>query len=287
MLSALLFAAAFVVVLTTVVRLGGLVVRRDPGAARGTALTVAFVVLALVAWTVVTWGTKAEDRLVQPLVLPSPLEVISAFGKLHLEMGLVRASLTSLGRVTLGFAFAALVAVPLGVYMGTFPSVSAFFRPLALVGSYVPLVIFLPLTLVWWGTEPFQKTGFLAICCFVALLPLVIKSVADVPSALLDVTVTKGATQWQLVSRVLFPVAAADIWAHMRGVYGVGWGWIILAEIQNADSGLGSLIYVCDKRYKPGVLAVTIVIVVLAFLCDQAWKWGGYALFPHRRSSQR
>lgn len=287
MLSALLFAAAFVVLLTAVVRVGGLVVRRDPGASKTVALTVAFVVLVCTAWTVATWGARAEDRFVQPLVLPSPGEVLEAFAKLHLEMGLVRASVTSLGRVTFGFALGAVVAVPLGVFMGTFPGVSAFFRPLALVGSYVPLVVFLPLTLVWWGTEPFQKTGFLAICCFVSLLPLVIKTVADVPSALLDVTVTKGATQWQLVSRVILPVAAADIWAHLRGGYGVGWGWIILAEIQNADSGLGSLIYVCDKRYKPGVLAVTIVIVLLAFLCDQAWKWGGYALFPHRRTSRR
>lgn len=222
--------------------------------------------------------------MVQQLILPSPLEVLQAFPRLHSEQGLVRAALVSLGRVTLGFGIAALVAVPLGVYMGTFPAVSGFFRPLSLVGAYVPMVVFQPLTMSWWGVEEIQKVGFLAICCFAALLPLVIKSVADVPSALLDVTVTKGATQWQLVSRVIFPVSAGDIWHHMRGVYGVGWGWIILAEILVADTGLGNLIYVSDKRFKPGVFAVTIVIVALAVACDLLWKWGGKALFPHRRA---
>ena len=58
-------------------------------------------------------------------------------------------------------------------------------------------------------TEEAQKVGFLFIGCFVALLPLVIKDIADVPDAFLDVAVTKGATQWQLVRHVLFPVAKA------------------------------------------------------------------------------
>ena len=130
-----------------------------------------------------------------------------------------------------GSGVAALVAVPLGVYMATFPSVSAFFRSLSLAGAYVPIVVFIPLSLTWFGTGETQKIGFLFIGCFVALLPLVIKDIADVPFAFLDVAVTKGASQWQLVRYVLFPVAQANIWDHMRGVYGVGWGWIIMAEV--------------------------------------------------------
>jgi len=69
-----------------------------------------------------------------------------------------------------------------------------------------------------------------------------------VPAAYLDVAVTKGATQWQLVRYVLFPVAQADIWDHLRGVYGVGWGWIILAEVVNAERGLGYLMDISNRR---------------------------------------
>ena len=45
----------------------------------------------------------------------------------------------------------------------------------------------------------------------------------------------------RLVALLLFPIARADIWDHLRGVYGVGWGWIILAEVVNAENGLGYL----------------------------------------------
>jgi NitT/TauT family transport system permease protein len=288
LLGAILFAFAFVAGLTAVVRLCGLVVRGEVGAARLALLTGSFVTVTVGLWTAVTLGERIEDRLLSPLILPSPMEVLRGFGPLQTERGLVRSAFTSLGRVSAGFLLGALLAVPLGVYMGTFRAVSAFFRPLALSSAYVPLVVYLPLTLVWWGSEETQKIGFLAICCFVALLPLVIKSVADVPSALLDVTVTKGATQWQLVSKVLFPVALADIWDHMRGVYGVGWTWIIVAEMVVKAGGLGDLIDTSVRRSRQGeMFAVIVVIIVLAFGCDQLWKMGGNALFPHRRASHR
>ena len=169
--------------------------------------------------------------------------------------------------------------------MATFPPVAAFFRPLSLAGAYVPIVVFIPLSMTWFGLGEAQKIGFLFIGCFVALLPLVIKDIADVPSAFLDVAVTKGATQWQLVRHVLFPVAQANIWDHLRGVYGVGWGWIIMAEILVLPNyGLGGLIEVSNRRSQTGsIFAIIIVIVLIAVACDRLWRLGGDLLFPYRR----
>jgi ABC-type nitrate/sulfonate/bicarbonate transport system permease component len=227
-----IFAVVFLTLLTLVVRLGRLRVRFGQGGlglgrftlavhfepmrvraglpeTKALGLTATFVGLVLLGWWFATSGATVENRLLSPIILPSPLEVLQAFPKLHFEQGLVRSALTSFVRVSIGFALAALVAVPLGVYMATFPPVSAFFRPLALVGSYVPIVVFVPLTLAWWGLSETQKVGFLFIGCFVALLPMIIKDVSDVPAAYLDVAVTKGASQWQLVQHVLFPVVTA------------------------------------------------------------------------------
>ncbi len=279
------FALAFVLVLTAVVRLAKLRVHSELNATRALGLTALFVVLLVAVWWFVTRG-EAGERLVQPLILPAPIEVLKAFGPLHFEQGLVRSAAYSWLRVTAGFCLAALVAVPLGVYMATFPSVSSFFRPLSLAGAYVPIVVFIPLSLTWFGTGETQKIGFLFIACFVALLPLVIKDIADVPPAFLDVAVTKGASQWQLVRHVLFPVAQANIWDHLRGVYGVGWGWIIMAEIVvRPDYGLGGLIAVSERRsHTEAIYAVIIVIVLIAIACDQLWRFGGELLFPYRKA---
>jgi NitT/TauT family transport system permease protein len=281
----LVFAVAFVIVLTGVIRLSRVHVRSDLPYTRALGLTALFVVLLLGVWWFVTRGEPGQ-RIVQPLILPNPLEVLKAFVPLHLEQGLVRSAFYSWLRVSAGFLLAALVAVPLGVYMATFPTVAAFFRPLSLAGSYVPIVVFIPLSMTWFGTGEAQKIGFLFIGCFVALLPLVIKDIADVPAAFLDVAVTKGASQWQLVRHVLFPVAQANIWDHLRGVYGVGWGWIIMAEIVVLPNyGLGGLIGVSERRsHTEAIYAVIIVIVLIAIACDQLWRLGGELLFPYRKT---
>jgi NitT/TauT family transport system permease protein len=286
MLGFFIFAIVFVVVLTITVRFAGLRVRRDLPHSKALLLTTGFIALLLVSWWLLTRGATIEQRVLPPLILPSPVEVLQAFPPLHFSQGLVRSAITSFVRVTEGFTLAAIVAVPLGLYMATFPAVAAFFRPLALMGAYVPIVVFIPLTLAWFGLTEMQKVGFLFIGCFVALLPMVIKTVSDVPAAYLDVAVTKGATQWQLVSQVLFPVAQADIWDHLRGVYGVGWGWIILAEVVNAQQGLGYLISVSERRgHTAAIFAIIIVIVAIAVACDQAWRLTGRWLFPYRYES--
>jgi NitT/TauT family transport system permease protein len=284
MLGFLIFALSFVVALTLIVRLARLRVRSDLPQVRALGLTALFIGIVLLAWWFLTRG-EAGDRIVQALILPSPMEVLRSFVPLHVEQGLVRSAISSWERVTAGFVLAAIVAVPLGVYMATFPPIAALFRPLALAGAYVPIVVFIPLSMTWFGTGETQKIGFLFIGCFVALLPLVIKDIADVPAAFLDVAVTKGATQWQLVRHVLFPVAKANIWDHLRGVYGVGWAWIIMAEVYvRPQYGLGALIFSSERRsHTDAIFAVIIVIVLIAVACDQVWRLGGDLLFPYRR----
>jgi NitT/TauT family transport system permease protein len=147
----------------------------------------------------------------------------------------------------------------------------------------VPTVVFIPLTLQWFGATEIQKIAFLFIVYFVVLTPLVIKTVADVPVAYLDVAVTKGASQWQLVRHVLFPVAKADIWDLLRGAFGVGWTWIIMAEVINAESGLGYLLEISSRRaHMDRYFAVVVVIVTIAVAFDQLWRMGSRLLFPYR-----
>jgi NitT/TauT family transport system permease protein len=284
MLGFFLFALLFVGLLTVLVRLSGLGVRHELPRRDELLLAGLFVGLVLVAWWFLTRGERFEDRLVNVTILPSPPEMLKAFGPLHLEQALVRNALTSIRRIALGFSLAVMMAVPLGVYMATFPPIASFFRPVTLIGSYVPTVVFIPLSIAWFGASEIQKIAFLFIVYFVALLPLVIKSVADVPAAYLDVAVTKGASQWQLVRHVLFPVAKADIWDHLRGTYGVGWTWIILAEVwANAENGLGYLLEISYRRGRMDrYFAVVIVIVAIAVAFDQLWRVGSRLLFPYR-----
>ena len=94
-----IFALVFVALLTLVVRLARLRVRGRLAYSRGIGLTALFVGVLLLIWWVLTRGEVGE-RIVQPLILPSPMEVLRAFGPLHFEQGLVRGAFTSWLRVT-------------------------------------------------------------------------------------------------------------------------------------------------------------------------------------------
>lgn len=286
MLNFFIGVVCFALILTAIVRISKMKVREPISTQTNFILTMIFVGLVIGGWWFVTKGDTIEQRVLVPLILPSPVEVIQAFPRLHVEQGLVRSVALSFQRVGEGFSLAIIAALSLGVYMAAFPAISSFFKPLALIGSYVPIVCLVPLTMAWWGGGEMQKVGFLFIACFVVLLPLVMKAINNIDPAYLDVAKTKGASQWQLVKSVLFPVAMPDIWDHLRGVYGVGWGWIILAEVVNSQNGIGYLMSISERRGQTAsIFAIIIVIVLVATLCDKVWKTIGEKMFPHRRIS--
>src|SRR5437870_4085749 len=90
---------------------------------------------ALVAvWWFVTSGVGSEQRIISPVILPSPLEVIRSFPSLWHDRGLVASIAATLKRVLLGFMLAALIGVPLGIAAGSWRVIEAAGAPLALFG---------------------------------------------------------------------------------------------------------------------------------------------------------
>ena len=118
---------------------------------------------------------------------------------------------------------------------------------------------------------------------FVMLLPLVVNALDQVDEVYLLTAYTLGASPRQAIADVLVPVALADIYDHLCLTYGIGWGYIILAEVINANYGLGSLIITSQRRgpYEH-VYAVLIVIVLISILINAALLALGRWLFPYR-----
>jgi NitT/TauT family transport system permease protein len=242
-------------------------------------------ILAILAgWTLITMG-EAEMRVISPLILPSPLEVIQSFPSLWFDAELSRSVVASTGRVILGFAAALLLAFPLGIAMGAFSRVRALFEPLSIFGSYLPIPALVPLTMSLFGIGELQKVMFLGLAFFIYLLPLFVKAVDGVDDVYLQTAYTMGATQWQTVNKVLLAVSAPGIIQAMRLGFGIGWTYIILAEMVAADRGLGQIIIIAQRRGPRGhIYLVLLVIVVIAYLTDRVWVWLSRKLFPYKEA---
>ncbi len=242
----------------------------------------------LALWWLVTAGATPESRLISPTILPSPLEVVRSFPSLWFDRALTRNLVISLTRVAAGFGVAVAIAFPLGLTMGSFSKVKAMFNPLAVFGAYLPIPALVPLTLSLFGTGEEQKVAFLAMAFVIYLLPLVVSAVDQVDQVYLKTAYTLGATRWQVVWRVLLGVSWPDIFHALRLGFGIGWSYIILAEMVDIGRGLGGIIIISQRRGpREHIYLVLLVIVAVAFLTDRVWAWAGRRLFPYRHGVVR
>lgn len=241
-----------------------------------------FIALVLLAWILATLG-QAEERLLSPSVIGSPIEVLASFPTLWFDRALTRNVLASLWRVVQGCTLAALVGIPLGLLAGTFRRIDAFLAPISIFGRNVPIAALVPLTLIWFGIDEFQKVMFLFVASVAFIMYDTTQAVLAVRQEYLDTAYTLGASRRQIFTKVLVPLAAPDILNALRLIFGLGFGYIILAEMVNMEKGLGALILVSQRRGPiEHVYLVLIVITVLAWSIDRLIFSLQKQVFPYR-----
>jgi NitT/TauT family transport system permease protein len=239
-------------------------------------ITVAVFGLLLLVWYAVT-----SLRLVAPLFLPSPWEVIDAGYRLFAENSFAYDVLVSTFRVIVGFGLSCVFAVPLGVLIGVNPRWDAASTPLLNFIRYMPAPAFIPLLILWLGIGFSQKVALVFISIFFYLVSLVAQGITSVSQDCIDSALTLGATRHQVLWRVVVRAAAPDIWQSMRIMMGVAWTSIVVVELVAAQNGVGAMIIRAQRFLQtPRIIAGIVVIGVLGVLFDYLFRISRFVLFP-------
>jgi NitT/TauT family transport system permease protein len=250
------------------------------------ALGVGGVGLLALVWWIVTFG-PVETRLVSPVLLPAPVDVFASFSSLLNERALVPSIAATLKRVLLGFGLAALVGVPLGIAAGSWRVLEATGAPLALFGRNLPVAALIPLTILWFGIDETQKIMFIFIACVPFVYSDAVGAIASVPDRYVETAQTLGASRWQIVMKVLVALALPDIYNSLRHLFGMAFGYIMLAELINANHGLGYLLMTSQRRgLSEHIILILMVIGLLAFAIDRMLYFFQRGLFPYRPAEE-
>ncbi len=232
-------------------------------------------------------GAAAEYApLVSPVMLPGPGSVFAAVPEVFTQQKLPANTLVTLTRVLLGFGLAVVVGVPLGVAAACFPAVRAFLYPVTIFGRNIPVAALIPLTFFLFGIGEFQKVLFLFLASVAFVISDATAAVLEVPQKYVDTALTLGGSRLQIILKVLVPLAAPAIFNSLRLLFGLAFGYVMLAELVKFGSdsgGLGDLINVSQRRgRREPILIVLIVIPLLAYTIDRALWWLQCDLFPYR-----
>jgi ABC-type nitrate/sulfonate/bicarbonate transport system permease component len=239
--------------------------------------------VVVLAWWAATYGAGPEDRLISPVILPSPLEVVRAFPALLNERALLQSIAATLKRVLIGFGLAAAVGVPLGILAGSWRVLEAAAAPVALFGRNLQVAALIPLTILWFGIDETQKVMFIFIACVPFVYSDAVSAITGVPDRYVETAQTLGATPRQAVAKVLVPLALPDIYTSLRHLFGLAFGYIMLAELINAEHGLGFLLMASQRRgLSEHIILILMIIGLLAFGIDRVLLWFQRGLFPHR-----
>lgn len=224
--------------------------------------------LILAVWSFITY-----THIVDPLFLPTPTDIVSSGITLFTQLGFGTDILATVSRVFIGFLLALVIGLPLGVLIGTFKVVEAFFEPVISFVRYMPVSAFIPLFILWIGVEEPEKIAVIFAGSFFSIVLMIAVEVGNVRRELLEAAYTLGSTNFGVLKSVILPAAMPGIMEITRLVLGWAWTYIIVAELIAAPSGIGHVIIESQRMIRTSNIIFSIVVIgFLGLICDVVLK---------------
>ena len=243
------------------------------------------VALGITSWAtlVLVWILITQWNILPPFSVPKPVGVVHAFVRLWTEYNLLGNVFESWWRIAQAFLWSAVVAIPLGLLMGSFRWLYELINPIAAPMRSMPITAFLPAFIALFGMDEAMKVAFLWFGMFFYLLALVVEEVNRVDHALIETALTLGAKR-RHVLWLMFRASFPSIFGSFRILYDIGWTYVILAEMVNARKGVGYMVEAARKvldfeRVYAGIIAIGIAAFLFRWLLTILER----RLFPWRR----
>jgi NitT/TauT family transport system permease protein len=230
---------------------------------------------ALAIWSIVigVWAIATYGGFVPDMFLPLPDSVLRKFFELAADGSLWVHLWSSVRVVLLGFVISAAIAVPLGLYMGTYNIVRAALEPLVNFIRYLPVTSLVPLFILWIGIGLEQRITVIFFGTFFQQLVMIADESRGISRDLVNASYTLGTKRSEVVWHVIFPAALPGIINTLRVTMGWAWTYLVVAELVAANSGLGYLSLKAMRGFQVDVIFLAVAMIgILGLISDLSFR---------------
>ncbi|HDS8778822.1 TPA: ABC transporter permease [Klebsiella michiganensis] len=256
-----------------------LTIGKEPTRSQFLTISVAvFVLLLLIWWLATSSGT------IKPIFLPGIENVLLRMITLAQNGTLQSDIASSLYRMIIAFTISSFMAIIIGVLAGCYGLFKAIVEPLVDFIRYMPVVAFVPLTILWTGTDDIQKFLVIWIGTFFQQVLMMIDAIKRVPSDFVGLGRTLGLSDRKTLLQIVIPSALPSIWDALRISLGWAWTWLVLAELVASTSGLGYRIVVSQRYFQTDtIIGYILLLGFLGLITDQIMRAAEHVLFRYNR----
>jgi sulfonate transport system permease protein len=218
------------------------------------ALGLVLPLLLAAVWELTVRMGWASGRLAPP-----PSVIFASFVDLWRTGDLQRNTLVTLGRVAAGFGIGVSIATLLGAAAGYSPLVRRLLDPSLQALRAIPSIAWVPLFILWLGIFEASKITLIAIGVFFPVYLGLMGAIQSVDRKLVEVGRAFRLSDIEMVRRILLPAVLPAYVISLRSGLGLGWMFVVAAELMGASSGLGYLLIDGQELGKPAEIIAAIV----------------------------
>ncbi|VAX11007.1 ABC transporter, permease protein (cluster 10, nitrate/sulfonate/bicarbonate) [hydrothermal vent metagenome] len=206
-------------------------------------------------------------------VLPAPTQVVMGAVELLRDGRLIKDSVASLYRVTVGFYLAVIIGVPLGIFLGRVALAYQMLNPLIQFLRPISPLAWIPLAMLWFGIGELPAIFLIFLSCFFALVTSTMISVMSIKPIHFQVAMNFGFSRYEMLQKVIIPAILPEIITSFRITVGIAWLVVVAAEMIAVQSGLGFLILDSRNALRMDyVLVGMITIGLIGIFLDRGMK---------------
>jgi len=209
------------------------------------------------------WQIASSQGWISVRVLPAPLAVLQAFGRLAESGELWTHVQISAGRALLGLAVGGGLGLALGLFTGSIRWVETLLDSSIQMVRNIPALALIPLVILWFGIDETAKLFLISVAVFFPIYINTFHGIRNVDPGLIEMGRTYGLSQWGLYRQIILPGALSSILVGLRFSLGLMWVILIVAETISAQAGIGYLTMNAREFLQTDVVLVGILLYAL------------------------